>query len=524
VPLILEEQHRWRLDRWDALVAVGLVVFVAVLFLLFLERPRISDPLVYFYSAWHIDDVKPGHIQLRIGLIWPIWIVMRFFGYSELSYHLIPAMAAVLLVLSTWLFGRLLFGRWVGCLAGILIVYNPWVLGGLTEPLPDYLAVGLFTTAISILLWCWRTGRLIEAPLKPSTVAVLGLAGIACGWSYLAREFVVILFPLVPFLFYATRSRYAGLLPVASTALTCWLAELAWGMLKFGDPLARLHAASRPRTGWTGMFIETDPIDTVAQLPSIFLDAPGGFVIVALFLGGAAFSVVRSVRGDRRWQLIALWLIGGWLFFTTVAMLPVLVLEAGEVYLRINKFRYWAVILPPLFVAGLAFIQCLVRRIGEMTGTLWGPKITFGLASLTLILNATMMVRPATEMNSLVRNGGQRDYIEFREFISDFEGQGEMILLNLKGNPASRAIPIYLNSWNGRDHIWRERVRSVGTNYLKRFSLGKQYDLIVLDVTRSRGKSRKEHYPAELIRYLNQKFRKIFESSSGYVLVYIWPH
>jgi hypothetical protein len=525
----LEEQHHRRLDRWDALITIGLVVFIAVLFVLFLERPRLSDPLVYFYSAGHINQIEPTHRQLRIGLIWPIWAVMRVFGYSELSYHFVPAVAALLLSLSTWFVGRFLFNRWVGCVAGISIVYNPWVLKEFTEPLPDYLAVGLFTTAIALLLWCWRTGRLNEAPLRSSTIAVLAGAGLACGWSYLAREFVVIFFPLVPFLLFAAGSRYVALLPIAAAALACWLAELSWGMLKFGDPFARLHAASPPRTGWAGMFVETDPILILAQLPRIFLDTPGGLAFVALLLGGAAFSVVWSALGDRRWQLIALWLIGGWLFFTTVAMLPVLLLGDDGVYLRMQKFRYWVSILPPMLVAGLAFAQYFISWIAtapSRLGNTWVPNFALGILTCLLLLNSTTMALSVTTGRTLVLNGGNRDYREFRQFISKTDVSEELILLSSPRNAANRAIPIYLNSWNGLERMWTGTVKSVREDDLDRLPRDGNGSLIVLDLTKTKksaeAKSVRRGYPSDLVKYLDNNLNKEFESSSGYVLAYTW--
>jgi hypothetical protein len=307
--------NQQRLDRWDALITVVLIIFVAALFVLFLAPPMMSDQLDYFYHAWRLDELKLTHRHLRVGLIWPIAFAIRWFGYSELSYYAIPAFAAFLLVAGTWIIGRLLFGRWVGFLAGILVVYNPWVLDDFTGPLPDFLAAGLFCTGMAVLIWCWREGRLADKPMSWRDVGLLGLAGLLFGWSYLTREFVVVFFPLAGFVFLAAKSRPVGLLPLMVAAISCWLAELAWGIARYGYALARLHAVSSSRTGLAGMYIESDPIRILTQLPSTFLDRPGGWIMVALLLGGAVFSVVRAARGDRRWQLLAMGLIGGWVFF-----------------------------------------------------------------------------------------------------------------------------------------------------------------------------------------------------------------
>jgi Dolichyl-phosphate-mannose-protein mannosyltransferase len=519
---MVEDQQTQRLGRWDALITVCLAGFVAVLFFLFLERPHPSDPLVYFYAAWHIDEIEPAHRELRAGLVWPIQAVMSIFGYSQLSYYVVAAVAALVWVLSTWFFGRLLFGRWVGFLAGILIVYNPWVLSELTELRPDYLALGLFTSGLTLLLWCWRTGRLDEMPLRNSTVAILALAGVVFGWSYLAREFMVILFPLVPFLLFATRSRFVGLIPVASTAFACWLAELAWGMLKFGDPLARLHAVLFPRTERADIFIETDTSRILTKLPDILLSKPGGWAIVALLVGGVGLSVLGSLRGDRRWQLLALWLIGGWLFFTAMAMLPVLWLEQGSVYLRMEKFRYWALILPPMLVAGLAFAQSLMRQvvaIGRFKSAVLTLKLASGAVTFALLLDATIMVRPAADGGTLVRNGGNRDYTEFREFVSHLDEKYELVLLDIPRNPTVRAIPMFLNSWNGLECMWTGGVGRASPAKLHKLAWKDGEQLVVLDLTRSKGRLNRGH-PVGLLHELDTKFENLFRSSSGHILVY----
>jgi Dolichyl-phosphate-mannose-protein mannosyltransferase len=486
-----------------------------------LERPNPSDPLVYFYSAWHIDEIQPAHRQLRMGLIWPIRAVMCIFGYSELSYYVVPAITALLLVMSTWLFGQLLFGQWVGCLAGVLIIYNPWVLSELTAPYPDYLAAALFTTGIALLLWCWRTGRLDETPLRSSTVAILAFAGIVFGWSYLTREFVVILFPLVPFLLFATRSRFVSLIPVAFTALVCWLAELAWGMLKFGDPLARLHAVLLPRTERADVFIDTDPLRILIKWPDILLGR-GGWAVVALLVGGVGLSILGSLRGDRRWQLLALWLIGAWFFFTAVAMLPVLLLEQGSVYLRMEKFRYWALILPPMFIAGLAFTQSItgwIVAIGSFARAALASKLAIASVTFALLLDATTMVLPTTDDGALLRNGGNRDYIEFREFASHLDEGYELILLNAPRNPTARAIPMFLNSWNGLERMWTGEVRRAKPAKLHEWAREDGEQLAVLDLTKSRGRLDAGH-PVELLNSLDTKFESLFKSSSGYIRVY----
>jgi hypothetical protein len=518
-----EEQQRWYFDLWDAVITVGLIVFVVALFVLFLEPPAMSDQLDYFYHAGHLDELRPTHRHLRVGLIWPIAAVIHWFGYSELSYYTIPALAALLLTSGTWMVGRLLFGRWVGLLAGIFVAYNPWVLSDFTQPLPDFLAAGLFCTGIVMVIWCWREGRLADKPIRHSTAGLLGLAGLLFGWSYLTREFVVVFFPLVGFVFLAARGRFMGLIPIALGASSCWVAELVWGVAKYGDALARFHAISSPRGG-TGMYIETDPIRILTQLPSTFLDKPGGWIIVVLLLGGAWFSIVRAAGGDRRWQLVALWLIGGWVFFTTVAMLPVVLLDEGRVYLRVHKLRYWALILPPMFIAGLACAQHVTNRLIKL---LPGPNSSFvttlpiGVMTFALLMSATVSVRPSLDNPGLVRNGAADDYIEFREFMKGVVAKYELIPLSHQQNRATRSIPIYLNSWNGSERVWSGGVLLAESKSLDEIARGPGEKLIVLDLTRSRRRAEVDQVDAvKLLDCLDANGDRLFQSSSGFVIAY----
>jgi hypothetical protein len=520
-----EEQQRWHLDRWDAVTAVFLMIFVLALFVLFLEPPVMSDPLDYFYHAWHLDELKPTHRHQRVGLIWPLAIAIRWFGYSELSYYAIPALAALLLTSGTWMVGRLLFGRWVGLLAGIFVVYNPWVLSDFTKPLPDFLAAGLFCTGIVLVIWFWREGRLADKPIHCSTVGLLGLAGLLFGWSYLTREFVVVFFSLVAFVFVVARGRLVGLLPMTLAAFSCWLAELVWSIAKYGDALARFHAVSSTRGGWTGMYIETDPMRILTQLPSTFVDRPGGWIIVALLLGGAWFSVVRAAGGDRRWQLLALWLIGGWVFFTTVAMLPVLLLDEGRVYLRVHKLRYWALILPPMFIAGLACAQHVTNGLIKLfTGPNSSFVTTLGIRIMTIafLVSATLSVRPSLNNSGLVRNGAADDYLEFREFMKGVVAKYELIALSHQQNRATRSIPIYLNSWNGSERVWSGAVLLAESKRLDEIAQGPGEKLIVLDLTKSRRRAEVDQEdPVKLLDCLDVNGDRFFESSSGFVIAYL---
>lgn len=522
------DQRSQPLNRWDAILSVALTALTLGLFLYFLTPPFLSDQLDYFYHAWRMDDLQPNHRHLRIGLIFMAWLAIRLFGYSELGYYAIPALSALLLVLGTWFVGRMLFERWVGALAAVLAICNPWVLPNITDLLPDYLAVSLYTTGIGILLWCWRNGRLSERPADLTTYTLLLIAGLLIGWAYLAREYVVILFPSLLVSLIVMRAHAPRIVVIALGAALCWLLELVWGFMRYDDPLARFHAVASPRS--VSRFVEMDIVGILLQLPHLFLDRSGffdqfvGLTFVSLFLVGMFASIRFSMRGDRRWQILASWLVGGWLFFTLIALLPPIFLGEERVYLRMHKFRYWAMILPPLTIAGTAGIQRLIEALAKKAD----PGETRHLrAAVTAIVTAVALFAAGVAVESMTRNGrlvanGNDDYLQFRDFIMTSENVDEIVLLEHGRHfvSAVRSLPIYLRTWYGSNQVWRGRVVDASTRNLDDVFQKPGERLVAIDLTRAEWLQRTGRSPKEVLDRLEQTGEKLFESSGGKVIVY----
>jgi hypothetical protein len=512
------------LGRWDAISCLALAVLTVVLFLYFLRPPILSDQLDYFYHAWQTDGLQPTHRHLRIGLVFPVHLAIKMFGYSELSYYVVPSFGALSLALATWFVARILFGTWTGIFASALMVSNPQVLTSFSDLLPDYLSAGLYTWSLGILIWCWRTGRLATRPDEWPTFFLLALSGFFIGWSYLAREYVVFFFPSVIFVLLLASAQTASFVAVALGAAFCWLLELTWGLIKHGDPLARLHAVVSPRA--VSQFVEMDVVDVLFQLPHLVLNRSGGLLFACLLVFGIGASAWCSLSGDRRWQLLALWLIGGWLFFTVVALMPVILLGEEHVYLRMHKFRYWALILPPGVIAGVAGSQQLIgflaRRV-DPGGAHCAGASAIGIAAAVVFLGATIAVVSASKYSGLVRNG-MDDYLEFRRFMKNVEDADELVLL--QGGPllesSGRSLPIYLNAWNGSDEVWRGRVVNASTRDLDDIITKPGRKLVAIDLSRtqwlrSTGRGRS---PEAVLQRLEDAGERIFDSSGERVVVY----
>src|SRR4051794_4688453 len=169
----------------DAVVCGVLMALYAMMLLAELSVPQPVDPSRYmaavrsFPSPPH--DPIFDHQYLRIGLTAPTAVVMRVFGYSEITYHAFPVATALLLFASVYAIGRMTAGRLVGALSAVVLAcLGPIVVAG-TELLPDLPATALFTAAVAIAL-AVRRGLLGRRRIWPAA------AGVLLGWSYLTRE------------------------------------------------------------------------------------------------------------------------------------------------------------------------------------------------------------------------------------------------------------------------------------------------------------------------------------------------
>lgn len=329
-----------------------LIVLAVALFFAFLRPPAMSDQLGYFIAASDLSQTAPSHRDLRTGLIAPVWAAIQMFNYSELAYYLVPLLTFVAQILGIWLLARLTLSRATSFIACALYMLTPSILLEASHLLPDYTAAALLTFSFYCLALPYvrrREGR----PLDPrSEVAFYAAAGLFMGWAYLAREYVVILFPVIGAMMLYYRAGWARWAAFCATALGCFVFELVWCQLLHGDPLARFSAVSSPRQ--TERVFSTDAWEIILQLFAT-VGVQSGPGMEVLFMLGLGALFVALVIAPRRYLYFAGWGVAAWLFFTLVALLPVLILDEDQVYLRMQKFRYWAMLLPPLYI-GMALV------------------------------------------------------------------------------------------------------------------------------------------------------------------------
>ncbi|MQA94064.1 MAG: hypothetical protein GEV11_05235 [Streptosporangiales bacterium] len=332
-----------------------------VVWFAYLRPPYPSDQLNYLRAALAfpepLDNPGLAHQYLRFGVTLPARAAIEVFGYSQTAYHLVPLFTTVLLVAAVYVLGVLLYGRVVGAAGALtLVAITPVFLDG-SELLPDVLAAALLTAALALAV-AVRRGRLRAA--WPAYVAI----GVLLGWSYLAREFVVCVWPLVPLLLWR-RAGLRGLLVVAAPMVLLFAAELVLSALVAGDPLARLKAAAghgqAPSPPEIAATYRDKPLHVyLLRLPTTLEDFPEAGWLNALLgltalmgLAGLFLLWRRRKAGPGRpllpLLLPAAWVASLWVPLTLLGG----VLDPSAPKLRLQLIRYWFPIFPAFVLGGL---------------------------------------------------------------------------------------------------------------------------------------------------------------------------
>jgi hypothetical protein len=354
--------------RPAVLLGASLTLLYGVLLLFDLSVPQPVDHSRYMDAARSFPSAPKDpifdHQYLRIGLTGPTAVAMKVFGYSEVTYHAFPVATALLLFASVYAIGCMLFGRLVGALsAGVLGCVGIVVVAG-TELLPDLPATALFTAAVALTI-------AVREGLLPHRRVWLVVIGVLMGWSYLTREFIVFVWPLVPVLLWRRVGRWEwlwGLVPVVLTGI----GETALNAHLYGDPLARLHAGSGlgdlpsdPKVAAT--FHDLPLWVYLWRLPQQLVrlaEGPGMLLLLGLTLAAGVFVVVRRLRStatthERRVGVFALWVMLLWVPLTLAGG----VLNPAHPKLRLQLLRYWYPLFPAFVLGGVAVLWLATRAL-----------------------------------------------------------------------------------------------------------------------------------------------------------------
>jgi Dolichyl-phosphate-mannose-protein mannosyltransferase len=402
--------------RWltPALLTLGYLAVV----LPNLRLPTPSDQVNYMRAAEMFPEpllpTEVVHQVTRFGLIIPMRLAIDVFGYSQTAYHLVPILATLTLVLGTYALGAQLFSRLVGVAAAVVVIAATPVFADAADPLPDVFAAGLFTVALSMALAIRRRR------LEPRWWVLVGL-GLVLGWSYLVREFIVFVWPLIPIVLYRRVGR-RGLIWLVAPMAVLFAGEmlLCWHM--YGSPLARINAVTNHAEGPTPPELARTFQDKprhvyLLRLPTTLNDYPEG----GWLLGLLALTLLGGALWRRRFAVVVTWCALLWVPLTLLGG----ILDPSQPKLRLQLIRYWFPIFPAFVLGGIGALWLIGHYLGDrMRGR--GGAARAGLAGalpVVLVLGVGAATAGTAASGWWGRSGtpagGERALAAFRTWMGD---------------------------------------------------------------------------------------------------------
>jgi 4-amino-4-deoxy-L-arabinose transferase-like glycosyltransferase len=398
---------------WGRLIPAGLLLAWLVVLIAHVRVPLPSDQLNYMLAAEHFPDPVPDailtHQMTRFGLIIPASLAIDVLGYSQAAYAAVPILATLALVLGTYALGAMLFSRAVGVAAGLVVVAATPMFAESTDLLPDVLAVGLFTCALALAVAIGRRDG-------PPRLWVLLALGVLLGWSYMAREFIVFLWPLIPIVLYR-RAGLRGIAWVAAPIVALVAVELLLCWRLYGDPLARVlavtgHGSAPSPPEIAATYRDKPRLDYVMRLPSTLEDYRDGILLNGLL----ALTFAGLLAWRRRLALFAGACVLMWVPLTLLGG----VIDPSAPKLRLQLIRYWFPIFPMFVLGGLAALWLLAVALrGRLPERL---PFRVALPAAVVLAAATVFTGVAARYwwaNEQTRLGGATQLEAFRSWMRD---------------------------------------------------------------------------------------------------------
>jgi hypothetical protein len=466
-----------------------------------LRPPPPQDQLNYLQAAANFPkgitdpDAPPGadvtHQVLRFGITLPTRLAIEVFGYSQAAYYAVPLLAGALLLVSVFVIGSLLFSRTVGIAGAALVMASTPIFREQTYLMPDLFSSALFSAVVALCV-AVRLGRL------PRSRTVLIVIGALLGWSYMAREYIVFAWPMVPILLWR-RGAWRDLLWVAVPAAALWALETTLCWTLFHDPLLRVKAI----TGHGSVLSSAENADTYRNRPHAFyvkrlpealktyaegrlllgllgLTIVGGFVHMAARLWRFRDPATRIFRGPTGQGLALLfaWFVLFWVPLTVLGG----VLDPSHPKLRLILIRYWYPIFPAFVLGGLGTVWLLGRfalgtflrqrllldrlGLGRLTSDRRsaGRRVAAALPGLAVIAVALLAVTTSlTHSWALIgtRAGGATQMEDFRTWMSRYEKtpEGGSVAAVWADRSTDGVLRVFRSGPFG-GHAWSTPIRS----------------------------------------------------------------
>ncbi|MBI5742112.1 MAG: glycosyltransferase family 39 protein [Nitrospirae bacterium] len=227
-------------------IFLSLFILIAAVLLrcLFYMGPSGADDMIYFSVIEKLllhDDAGKSitsslHWGMRLGMIFPVWAIMKLFGVSELTSMVFPMLLSAGTLFFIYFAGRSLFNPAVALIASSVYAILPLDVYYSGVMYPDGPVV-LFSALFLYLLYRVTLNENID--IKGSL-----LAGLMLGCGYLIRETSLLLFIAFPILFFKTpkkKNYITSVIFVIAGLLSVMLIEMfiVWHLT--GDPFARFN-------------------------------------------------------------------------------------------------------------------------------------------------------------------------------------------------------------------------------------------------------------------------------------------
>lgn len=451
--------------RRDIPILIFLFVFAICLQIYFLNPPILSDQMEYYFTAIRFPRLpsNPNIGSMRIGLELPVALLYRIFGTCEVTYYTVPLLSYALLSISIYLIGKALFSRRVGFLSALWMAFIPNLLQESGHLLPDVPATACSAAGFAVLFAFFGDQEHPRDYSSKSSKFMFILAGFFLGWSYLVKEYLAILFLLIPLVFWILDIPFRRMLPVAIAMLLMYGLEVAFGIIYYQNPLVRFLAAS-PRE--TVGEITKDVSRILTYFPRL-LNKTNSQAIWVLMGLGTVNAFIAVIKKNKKYLFLLGWILLIYVLFSFAGLLPVIFNWTDIVLMRLHKFRYWTPILPPLVIAGVAFLD---RLFSWIAGRL--PKRGFYtkyfvpvlmIVSLCLVTLPGMLV--ILDEHDLIKNGYDH-YLELRRYLKENDDQIDIIWID-RDNKRSfeRILPMYIRNPFGK-LVWHGTLKYINTDDL----------------------------------------------------------
>ncbi len=435
-------------------LGLGLVAVHLVVTLLVRPYPRWNDGIFVLNDARSFPDVPLDHHALRIGNLLPTRLFLDLFGYGQVAYYAWPFLTGILLIIATFALGNVLFGRWVGASAALLMVFHPVLVDTEIRPgiermtswqlLPDIPSAAFITVGFALMIGAAQR-RSADGDSDGGPTWWYVAAGLCFGWSYLVRELSVFVFPVIVGVLLAWRLPLRRWVQVALPMLACLALELVLAFAVHGDALARLHVGIEhggvPRT-------ELTRTDALLRLPRVIVAYPQTTVVLASIV----LTILGALLVRRRGNVLMLgWFVSVWLPLTLVSGL----LHPDYIKINATLMRYWIPVLPALCIGAAAAVAAALDAVRRRAPVSAQRRVALGCALVALAALAVWIVPLGDD---IADNPRDATWNSMRAELKNIDEQVDTVIAD---DRTALILGIYQREPIGGDFAWQADIDAV---------------------------------------------------------------